>query len=151
MVQFSRICLSAVLSSSLILGAQHLNIRITAMLYQHDIIGHLRLFLVFYFFLGEVGLLHYLFWSCFILLNLTVLEVFFLHWFLLAIMSGLGWNYPCDMWSIGCILVELCSVSSQAWPFNFCLLNINDILWMLFIWYCSAIGPAFVTTVKNSY
>lgn len=25
--------------------------------------------------------------------------------------QGLGWNYPCDMWSIGCILVELCSVS----------------------------------------
>jgi len=20
--------------------------------------------------------------------------------------SGLGWSYPCDMWSIGCILVE---------------------------------------------
>ncbi|KAM0953609.1 putative dual-specificity kinase CMGC-CLK family [Dioscorea sansibarensis] len=25
------------------------------------------------------------------------------------IILGLGWNYPCDMWSIGCILVELCS------------------------------------------
>ena len=24
---------------------------------------------------------------------------------------GLGWNYPCDLWSVGCILVELCSVS----------------------------------------
>lgn len=24
--------------------------------------------------------------------------------------SGLGWTYPCDLWSIGCILVELCSV-----------------------------------------
>ncbi|KAK2657960.1 hypothetical protein Ddye_011012 [Dipteronia dyeriana] len=22
---------------------------------------------------------------------------------------GLGWNYPCDLWSAGCILVELCS------------------------------------------
>ncbi|KAG6770654.1 hypothetical protein POTOM_026343 [Populus tomentosa] len=22
---------------------------------------------------------------------------------------GLGWSYPCDLWSIGCILVELCS------------------------------------------
>ncbi|KAI8559239.1 hypothetical protein RHMOL_Rhmol04G0157000 [Rhododendron molle] len=22
---------------------------------------------------------------------------------------GLGWTYPCDLWSIGCILVELCS------------------------------------------
>ncbi|KAJ0979428.1 hypothetical protein J5N97_014902 [Dioscorea zingiberensis] len=25
------------------------------------------------------------------------------------IILGLGWNYPCDMWSVGCILVELCS------------------------------------------
>lgn len=25
--------------------------------------------------------------------------------------AGLGWSYPCDLWSIGCILVELCSVS----------------------------------------
>ncbi|RWW16960.1 hypothetical protein GW17_00019130 [Ensete ventricosum] len=23
---------------------------------------------------------------------------------------GLGWSYPCDIWSVGCILVELCSV-----------------------------------------
>lgn len=23
---------------------------------------------------------------------------------------GLGWTYPCDIWSVGCILVELCSV-----------------------------------------
>ncbi|KAI5075206.1 hypothetical protein GOP47_0009282 [Adiantum capillus-veneris] len=22
---------------------------------------------------------------------------------------GLGWSYPCDMWSVGCILIELCS------------------------------------------
>lgn len=25
------------------------------------------------------------------------------------VMLGLGWSYPCDIWSIGCILVELCS------------------------------------------
>ncbi|KAG0485032.1 hypothetical protein HPP92_009111 [Vanilla planifolia] len=25
------------------------------------------------------------------------------------IILGLGWHYPCDLWSIGCILVELCS------------------------------------------
>lgn len=25
---------------------------------------------------------------------------------------GLGWSYPCDVWSVGCILVELCSVGS---------------------------------------
>lgn len=27
--------------------------------------------------------------------------------------AGLGWNYSCDLWSVGCILVELCSVSSH--------------------------------------
>jgi dual-specificity kinase len=21
--------------------------------------------------------------------------------------SGLGWSYPCDIWSVGCILLEL--------------------------------------------
>ncbi|KAM3706202.1 hypothetical protein ACB098_03G135600 [Castanea mollissima] len=25
------------------------------------------------------------------------------------VILGLGWSYPCDIWSIGCILVELCS------------------------------------------
>ncbi|KAI3865766.1 hypothetical protein MKX03_025512 [Papaver bracteatum] len=25
------------------------------------------------------------------------------------VILGLGWNYPCDLWSVGCILVELCS------------------------------------------
>lgn len=25
------------------------------------------------------------------------------------VLLGLGWSYPCDMWSIGCILVELCT------------------------------------------
>ncbi|KAJ6870900.1 hypothetical protein NC652_036538 [Populus alba x Populus x berolinensis] len=25
------------------------------------------------------------------------------------VILGLGWNYPCDIWSVGCILVELCS------------------------------------------
>jgi len=24
--------------------------------------------------------------------------------------TGLGWSYPCDVWSVGCILVELCTV-----------------------------------------
>ncbi|KAG4395885.1 hypothetical protein GLYMA_19G059501v4 [Glycine max] len=24
------------------------------------------------------------------------------------IISGLGWSYPCDLWSVGCILIELC-------------------------------------------
>ncbi|RAL47560.1 hypothetical protein DM860_011298 [Cuscuta australis] len=25
------------------------------------------------------------------------------------IILGLGWTYPCDIWSVGCILIELCS------------------------------------------
>jgi serine/threonine protein kinase len=25
------------------------------------------------------------------------------------VIFGLGWTYPCDLWSVGCILVELCS------------------------------------------
>jgi dual-specificity kinase len=25
------------------------------------------------------------------------------------VILGLGWNYPCDIWSVGCILVEICS------------------------------------------
>ncbi|XP_042382116.1 serine/threonine-protein kinase AFC2-like isoform X1 [Zingiber officinale] len=25
------------------------------------------------------------------------------------VILGLGWGYPCDIWSIGCILIELCS------------------------------------------
>ena len=28
---------------------------------------------------------------------------------------GLGWSYPCDIWSVGCILVELCTVSLALW------------------------------------
>ncbi|KAK9148907.1 hypothetical protein Scep_007664 [Stephania cephalantha] len=25
------------------------------------------------------------------------------------VILGLGWSYPCDVWSVGCILIELCS------------------------------------------
>ncbi|CAM6072641.1 unnamed protein product [Sphagnum tenellum] len=25
------------------------------------------------------------------------------------VIFGLGWTYPCDLWSVGCILIELCS------------------------------------------
>lgn len=32
--------------------------------------------------------------------------------------AGLGWSYPCDIWSVGCILVELCSV---PYAISFCL------------------------------
>lgn len=37
--------------------------------------------------------------------------LFLLFEFHVLLHIGLGWNYPCDMWSVGCILVELCSVS----------------------------------------
>ncbi|XP_043806248.1 serine/threonine-protein kinase AFC2 isoform X4 [Manihot esculenta] len=29
--------------------------------------------------------------------------------YFLGIHVGLGWSYPCDIWSVGCILVELCT------------------------------------------
>ncbi|GKB03878.1 serine/threonine-protein kinase AFC3 isoform X1, partial [Tanacetum coccineum] len=35
------------------------------------------------------------------------------------VILGLGWSYPCDMWSVGCILVELCSVCSLFFFFLF--------------------------------
>lgn len=38
--------------------------------------------------------------------------------------EGLGWSYPCDIWSVGCILVELCSVCLICY---FCLF-VDDIL-----------------------
>lgn len=43
----------------------------------------------------------------------TALATFIFNFFNsgFIIISGLGWSYPCDMWSVGCILVELCSVS----------------------------------------
>jgi hypothetical protein len=31
-----------------------------------------------------------------------------------ALPPGLGWTYPCDIWSVGCILVELCSVCDMG-------------------------------------
>lgn len=31
------------------------------------------------------------------------------------VILGLGWSYPCDVWSLGCILVELCSVRSISY------------------------------------
>jgi hypothetical protein len=27
---------------------------------------------------------------------------------------GLGWSSPCDLWSVGCILIELCTVGLQS-------------------------------------
>ncbi|XP_068637329.1 serine/threonine-protein kinase AFC1-like [Aristolochia californica] len=31
------------------------------------------------------------------------------HYLAPEVILGLGWNYSCDLWSVGCILVELCS------------------------------------------
>lgn len=48
-----------------------------------------------------------------------------LEWFNIKseLVSGLGWTYPCDIWSVGCILVELCSVwDSYRLPFSFIFL-----------------------------
>lgn len=37
-------------------------------------------------------------------------SLLFLFFFLVSF-TGLGWSYPCDLWSVGCILIELCTVS----------------------------------------
>ncbi|XWS47869.1 hypothetical protein CRYUN_Cryun13aG0022600 [Craigia yunnanensis] len=31
------------------------------------------------------------------------------HYCAPEVILGLGWSYPCDIWSVGCILVELCT------------------------------------------
>ncbi|KAE8681412.1 Serine/threonine-protein kinase AFC2 [Hibiscus syriacus] len=31
------------------------------------------------------------------------------HYRVPEVILGLGWSYPCDIWSVGCILVELCT------------------------------------------
>nr|KJB06717.1 hypothetical protein B456_001G063800 [Gossypium raimondii] len=33
--------------------------------------------------------------------------------FFISDFIGLGWSYPCDIWSVGCILVELCTVFQE--------------------------------------
>ncbi|CAN7135481.1 unnamed protein product [Brassica rapa subsp. narinosa] len=30
------------------------------------------------------------------------------------VILGVGWNYPCDLWSTGCILVEICFALFQT-------------------------------------
>lgn len=43
--------------------------------------------------------------------------------------AELGWSYPCDMWSIGCILIELYTGSAlfQACCVRWTILNISDL------------------------
>lgn len=51
--------------------------------------------------------------------------------YFLGIHVGLGWSYPCDIWSVGCILVELCTV----WIWTL-LLYFLVILWNHICIYC---------------
>lgn len=76
----------------LILVARHTNVRTRRTLCQHGIIGLLRSFLVRKLLL------------CFIFCKLSE-NGCNSRW-----CAGLGWSYPCDVWSVGCILVELCTV-----------------------------------------
>ncbi|PHT55042.1 Serine/threonine-protein kinase AFC2 [Capsicum baccatum] len=32
------------------------------------------------------------------------------HYYAPKVILGLGWTYTCDIWSVGCILVKLCSI-----------------------------------------
>ena len=50
----------------------------------------------------------------------------FYEWWIFC--SGLGWSYPCDIWSVGCILVELCSVCIS-------LILFVGILGMVHVWF----------------
>ena len=76
-------------------------IHITILL-QQDIIGHLRLFLVCWASWGN---------CCYHGLYFILIEPLFVFCiFLVFFYKGLGWSYPCDLWSVGCILAELCSV-----------------------------------------
>ena len=37
--------------------------------------------------------------------------------------AGLGWNYPCDLWSVGCILVELLFLGRMGKPVKIVAFN----------------------------
>ncbi|GFZ21205.1 serine/threonine-protein kinase AFC1 [Actinidia rufa] len=45
------------------------------------------------------------------LTNIKITTILFStrHYRAPEVILGLGWSYPCDIWSVGCILVELCS------------------------------------------
>lgn len=120
MVHISRIFPSQVPLSSSTLAVLHLIIRITATSCQLVITVLQRLFWV----------LSILFWNslcsyaCYIQLN-------FMPYYFSFDIVGLGWTYPCDMWSIGCILVELCSVSKLAFVSN--MLDCDSVTWIAFL------------------
>lgn len=44
--------------------------------------------------------------------------------------SGLGWTQPCDIWSVGCILVELCTVG-YASASTYTLCSIASLLFLI--------------------
>lgn len=52
-----------------------------------------------------LGMLH----STFVA-RLSHLHMYLCQFNMVCDYPGLGWSYPCDVWSVGCILVELCSV-----------------------------------------
>ena len=69
-----------------------MSVKIRITLYQRDTIVLRRLFLVI---VGPA---------------FTILLIVYAGSNSLGIFAGLGWSYPCDIWSVGCILVELCTV-----------------------------------------
>lgn len=58
---------------------------------------------------------HACFLICFKIFTITLVSDVRDCW--ITLFSGLGWSYPCDMWSIGCILVELLSVGIPSCSF----------------------------------
>lgn len=87
-----------VLSKWLILAALSMKAGIRIIQSQHGIIEHQRLFLVSAY--------------CFSMYQ-SQLAYCMLRLMLIWTGAGLGWNYPCDIWSVGCILVELCTVCTS--------------------------------------
>lgn len=97
MDHFTRGYRSRVLLRLLTLVAQLMSTKTITILFLLDTTVHLRLFLVCHFVLVS---------AC---VQLDISTRFALS-LLTCVFPGLGWSYPCDLWSVGCILVELCSV-----------------------------------------
>ncbi len=59
------------------------------------------------------------------------------------VVLGLGWSYPADMWSIGCIIAEL---ATGAWVGGFA----NDAMIWVQPWRCNRIKCVVVTAATLS-